>query len=140
MQSCDHAGNRLKSSCISPVSTVRQDGQIKDPVVHVRVRWTTETLKHPAYTVGWVARLCRSWLSSRKATRISHGRNSTGNNTVVKISIKKCIEKVRVWLIQLSPEPSKATSSQRFRSGCHVPCSTLLTGGRHNDLSPDPAF
>ena len=31
---------------------------VKDPVVHVRVRWIMETLKHPACTVGWVARLC----------------------------------------------------------------------------------
>ena len=47
---------------------------VKDPVVHVRVRWIIETLKHPALTVGWVAQLCRSWLSPGKATRISHGR------------------------------------------------------------------
>ena len=31
--------------------------------------------KHPACTVGWVARLCRCWLSPGKATRISRGRN-----------------------------------------------------------------
>ena len=30
---------------------------IKDPVVHVRVRWIMEPLKHPACTLGWVARL-----------------------------------------------------------------------------------
>ena len=48
---------------------------VKDPVVRVRVRWSMETLKHPACTVGWVARLCRNWLSPGKATRISHGRN-----------------------------------------------------------------
>ena len=36
---------------------------VKDPVVHVRVWWIMETLKHSACTVGWVARLCRSWLS-----------------------------------------------------------------------------
>ena len=33
-----------------------------------------ETLKHPACTVGWVARRCRSWLSPGNATRISHGK------------------------------------------------------------------
>ena len=33
------------------------------PLVHVRVRWIMETLKHPACTVGWEARLSRSWLS-----------------------------------------------------------------------------
>ena len=51
---------------------------VKDPVVHVRVQWTMETLKHPACTPGWVARLCCSWLSPGKATRIFHGRNPIG--------------------------------------------------------------
>ena len=51
---------------------------VKDPAVHVRGRWVMETLKHPACTVGGVARLCRSWLSPEKATRISHGRISSG--------------------------------------------------------------
>ena len=50
----------------------------KDPVVHVRVRRITETLKHPACTVGWVARLSRNWLSPEKAARMSHGRNLNG--------------------------------------------------------------
>ena len=50
---------------------------VKDPVVYVRVPWIMETLKHPACTVGWVARLCRSWLSpGKKASRISRGRKS----------------------------------------------------------------
>ena len=43
-----------------------------------------ETLKRPACTVGWVARLCRGWLSLGKATRISRGRNLSGT-IVVKI-------------------------------------------------------
>ena len=51
---------------------------VKDPVVHVGVRWLMETLKHPACTVGWVAPLCLSWLSPGKATRIFHGRNPIG--------------------------------------------------------------
>ena len=37
--------------------------QVKDPVVHVRIQWIMETLKHPACTLGLVARRCRSWLS-----------------------------------------------------------------------------
>ena len=61
---------------------------VKDPVVHVRVRWIMETLKHPACTVGWVARLCRSWLSPGKATRISHGRNSTGTIQLYQVRTK----------------------------------------------------
>ena len=51
---------------------------VKDLVVHVRVRWIMETLKHPACTLGWVARLCRSWLSPGKVTRISDGKNPIG--------------------------------------------------------------
>ena len=47
-----------------------------------------ETLKHPAGTAGWVARLCRSWLSPGKITRISYRRNLNG--------IHSCMH---VWLI-----------------------------------------
>ena len=46
-----------------------------DPVVHIRVRWIIETLKHWTCTVVWVVRPCRSWLSPGKAIWISHGRN-----------------------------------------------------------------
>ena len=48
---------------------------VKDPVDHIIVGWIMETLKYPACTVGLAARLCRSWLSPGRATRISHGRN-----------------------------------------------------------------
>ena len=53
---------------------------VKDHVVHVRVRWIMETLKHPACTVDWIRRSCRSWLSVEKATKIVEGRNS--NRTI----------------------------------------------------------
>ena len=62
---------------------------VKDPVIHVRVWWIMETLEHPAYTRGWVAQLCHSWLSLGKATWISHGRNSTGTIRLQKVSKKK---------------------------------------------------
>ena len=57
------------------------------PVVHVRVQWIMETLKHPTCTVGWFARLCRSWFSLAKATRISHGSNSIGTIQLLKKSV-----------------------------------------------------
>ena len=57
---------------------------VRDPVVRVRVRWITEALKHSSCTVDWVARLCHSWLSQGKATRISHWRKFRWANTVVK--------------------------------------------------------
>ena len=44
---------------------------VKDPVVYVRVRWIMDALKKIlACNVGWEVRLCRSWLSPGKATRI----------------------------------------------------------------------
>ena len=49
-----------------------------DPVVHARVRWIMETLKRPACTLGWVARLCRRWLFLGKAIRLSRRRNPIG--------------------------------------------------------------
>ena len=66
----------LKPTCA--IACINICAHVKDPAVRVRVRWIMETLKHPAYTVGWIARLCRSCLSPAKATRISHGRNNNG--------------------------------------------------------------
>ena len=51
---------------------------VKDPVIYVRVQWIMEELKHPACTVGWVTRLCRSWLYQGQTTWFSHGRNLIG--------------------------------------------------------------
>ena len=51
---------------------------VKDPVVHVKVRWIMETLKHPARTVGWVARLCRSWLSRGRQPEFPMGEIPVG--------------------------------------------------------------
>ena len=59
--------------CVCDISA-----HVKELVVHARVWWITETLKHPTCTVDWVARLCRSWLSTWKATRISFWRNPIG--------------------------------------------------------------
>ena len=72
---CPHAPAPCAVTCVYICA------HVKDPVVHVRVWWIMETPKkkkkknHPACSVGWVAQLCRSWLSPAKATRISHGRN-----------------------------------------------------------------
>ena len=37
-----------------------------------------ETLKQPACTIGWVVRLCRSWLSSGKQPEFSMGEIPVG--------------------------------------------------------------
>ena len=62
----------------------RSHANVKDPSVHVRVRWIMGTLKHPACTVAWVARLCRTWLSPGELTRISHGKNPNGTILLLK--------------------------------------------------------
>ena len=59
----------------SAVACIYICAHVKDPVVHVRVRWIMETLKHQACKLSSVARLCRSWLSPGKATRSFRGRN-----------------------------------------------------------------
>ena len=67
-------GVRTPPCAISYISTF---AHVQYPVVHVRVRWIMEILKHPACTVGWVARLCYSWLSPR-TIRVSYGRSPNG--------------------------------------------------------------
>ena len=62
---------------------------VKDPVVHVRVSCIMEALKHPACTLGCVARHCRSWLSPGKETRIFHGRNPIGTIQLFKKKRKR---------------------------------------------------
>ena len=42
---------------------------VKDPVVHGRVPWIMETLKHPACTVGWAVRL--SWLAFPRESNLN---------------------------------------------------------------------
>ena len=65
---------------------------VKDPVVRVRVRWIMKTLTHPACTVGWVARLYRSWLSPGEGNPNFPWEKSHWENVVVKskkIKLKK---------------------------------------------------
>ena len=57
---------------------------VKDPVVHVWVRWIMEILKHPACTIGWAVRLCRSWLSLGKGNSNFPWERSHWDNTVIK--------------------------------------------------------
>ena len=60
---------------------------VKAPVVHVRVRWIMETLKHPACTVGWVPRLSQLAFPG-EGSPIFPWEKSHWDNTVVK-SFKK---------------------------------------------------
>ena len=62
---------------------------VKDPVFHVRVRWIMETLKHPACTLGWVARLCRSWLSRGRQPEFPLGDIPLGQYSCKKKKKKK---------------------------------------------------
>ena len=62
---------------------------VKDPVVHVRVRWIKETLKHLACTVGWVARVYRSWLFPGRQPEFPTGETSLGQYSCKKFLKKK---------------------------------------------------
>ena len=57
---------------------------VKDPIVHFRVWWIMKTLKHPACNVGWIARLCHSWLSPGDGNPNFPWEISHWDNTVVK--------------------------------------------------------
>ena len=62
---------------------------VKDPVVHIRVRWIVETLKYPAFTLDWIARLCPSWLFRGEATQIFHGEIPSGQYSCKKLKKKR---------------------------------------------------
>ena len=87
--------------CTPPrgITCINICAHIKDCVLHVRVQLIVETLKHPACTIGWVAQLCRSWLSPGKATQISHWRNPIGTIRSFK---KKSKCKVTIWASDVS--------------------------------------
>ena len=49
---------RVNSQCRLPpcaIACINICAHVKDPVVHVRVRWIIETLKHLVCTVSWIA-------------------------------------------------------------------------------------
>ena len=66
---------------------------VKDPVVHVRVRWIMETLKHPACTLAWVEWLYCSWLSLPNFP----WEKSHRDNTAVKSFYEKKRKKRSCW-------------------------------------------
>ena len=73
----------------------------KDPIVHVRVQWIMETLKHPACTLCWVARLCCSWLSQGNFSwEKPHWDNTVAKSIVAKSKVKK------EWWVCIAPVQS----------------------------------
>ena len=126
---CRLSNGVRKAPCA--IARIHICAHVKDPSVHVRVRWIMETLKHPACTVGWVAQLCRSWLSPGKVTRISYGRKPTGQ-----FSNQKCIctttvirSKTSQWDcnygrrgLELRWEPSIETG----QTMCHETVATII--------------
>ena len=78
--------------CTPPCAWVNICVHMKDPVVHVRVWWILETLKHPAGTVGWLV-----WVCQGKQPEFYHGRNPIGTIQLKKILKLKVRVRVRVW-------------------------------------------
>ena len=81
-----------------------------------------DTLKHPACTLDWVARLCRSWLSPGKATEFPMGE--------IPLRQYSCKERKRVFLKKKNWHSNKESEVQppQYYNLC-VSCqlSTCLT-------------
>ena len=45
---------RVSVHPLCAIACINICAHVQDPVVHVRVQWMMETLKHPACTVDWV--------------------------------------------------------------------------------------
>ena len=103
-------GVRTPSSAMACI--IHICAHVKDPVVHVRVRWIREALKHLASTVAWVARLCRSWLSPGKTTRISHRRNPN--------------ETMQLYTSTTTTKTRKKRPITYHRSFASIACETVL--------------
>ena len=81
-----------------------------------------KTLKHPACTVGWVARLRRSWLFPAKSTRITLARNpnqtiqsyNNNNNNDNKISLYTLVGWLTGKLLLIIVSISTNTPSIRY--------------------------
>ena len=88
----------LRVSIYPPCATacINICAHIKDLLVHVRVWWIMETLKHPACTVGWVAQLCCSWLSLEKQPEFPTGEIPFGQYICEK---EKKKEKVMIFCV-----------------------------------------
>ena len=80
--------NGVRSSPYT-IASIYMCEHVKDLVVNVRVRWIMETQKHPARTVGWVVRLCCSWLFQVKGNPNFLNEKTKCDNTVVKKVISK---------------------------------------------------
>ena len=82
---------RLSSGVHTPpcaIACINICAHVKDPIVHFRVWWIMETLKHPACTVGLVAQLCCSCLPPREGNPNFPWEKSLRDNTIIK-SFKK---------------------------------------------------
>ena len=89
---------RLSSGVRTPpcaIASISICTHVKDPIVQVRVRWTIETLKHSACTLGWVA---RSWLFPGKATQTTQGRNPNGTIVISQCHIILEEDWENIWL------------------------------------------
>ena len=61
---------------------------VKDSVVHVRVLWIMKTLKHPACTAGWVARLSQLAFLGGRQLKFLTGEMPLGQYSCKKLKVK----------------------------------------------------
>ena len=83
----------------------------KDPIVPINVWWIMETLKHPAWTLGWVARLSQLAFLRESNLNFPWGKSQCDNTIVNKKN-----EKIKKWRqrFQTSGLKTGVVSHQRF--------------------------
>ena len=64
------------------VACLNSCAHIRDPVVHVRVQWIMETLKHPACSVSWVAWLLQLAFAGESNLNFSLDQSQWGDRVV----------------------------------------------------------
>lgn len=67
----------------------RSYAHVKDPLVHVRVKWITETQKHPAYIVHWASELVAACFAWGKQPKFLVGEIPEGQYSCKKVQIAR---------------------------------------------------
>ena len=75
---------------------------VKDPVVHDRVQWIMETLKHPACTIGWAARLLHLAFPGESNLYFPWEKSHWDNTDAKKKVLKNCYCWLWHWRNQLA--------------------------------------
>ena len=89
----------------------RSNTHVKVPVVHVRVRWITGTLKTLSMHRSLDSAIRTNWLSLGEATRIFYGRNPSGTMQLFKKEEKKKVPHQNTTFRRMMNQDASACSA-----------------------------